>query len=193
MRIVKWIAIGIIGLLVVLVIVAFILPRHAVVSRSVDIAAPAASIYPLIGDLRRFNEWSPWFMRDPAATYTFTGPTDGVGQTMNWVSEKDDVGSGSMRIERLEQDKSVDMAIAFVGEGDALATLTLTPKGEATTVVWGFDTDLGFNPVARYFGMMMDGMVGPDYEAGLAKLKKVVETPPPPPRARADAPLPRRA
>lgn len=43
------------------------------------------------------------------------------------------------------------------------------------TATWGFDTDLGMNPIARYFGLVMDSMLGADYEKGLAKLKQVCE------------------
>jgi effector-binding domain-containing protein len=34
---------------------------------------------------------------------------------------------------------------------------------------------MGASPIGRYFGLMMDRMVGKDYERGLAKLKTVVE------------------
>jgi len=57
-----------------------------------------------------------------------------------------------------------------------VATYTITPEGQGTKVVWGFDTDLGSNPVSRYFGLMFDKMVGGDFERGLAGLKKYVES-----------------
>jgi hypothetical protein len=75
------------------------------------------------------------------------------------------------------------MSIDFGAQGTALASLVLEPAGAGSKVTWGFDSDLGFNPIARYFGMMMDGMIGPDYEKGLARLKTVAETPPPAPVA----------
>jgi len=178
MVIVKWAVAAVAALLVVLVAIAFVLPRHATVSRSVEIAAPPSALFAIVGDLRRFNDWSPWFDRDPAAVYTFTGPTDGVGQTLNWKSEDKTVGSGSMAIERLDPDKAVDMAITFAGQGAAKAAMVLEPVAAGTKVTWGFSSDLGFDPVARYFGLMMDGIVGPDYDKGLAKLKAIVEKPP---------------
>ena len=39
---------------------------------------------------------------------------------------------------------------------------------------------MGGNPVARYVGLMMDGMVGPAYEQGLANLKEILEGQPEP-------------
>ena len=84
-----------------------------------------------------------------------------------------------MSIAAIEPDKQVDFEIDFGGRGLPLASLVLEPVGAGTKVTWGLDSDLGFNPIARYFGMMMDGMIGPDYEKGLARLKAVAETPPP--------------
>lgn len=180
-RVLRWLGIAIIGMVAVAIVVAFILPRHAVVTRSVEIAAPPSAVFPLVSDLRRFNEWSPWADIDPETAFTFTGPIDGVGQTLNWESKDERVGSGAMSITALEPDSRVDMAVDFGGEGAALASLVLEPAGSGTTVTWGLDSDLGFNPIARYFGMMMDGMVGPDYEKGLVRLKAVAEAPPPAP------------
>ena len=42
-------------------------------------------------------------------------------------------------------------------------------------MTWGFAADTGFNPVARYFGLVLDRAIGPDYERGLARLKAAAE------------------
>ena len=102
-KIVVWIAIGLVAAIVLALAGGFLMPRYRTVSRSVEIAAPAPEVFALVGDLRQFNEWSPWFEKDPAASYTFTGPTDGVGQTFHWQSDKPDVGSGSMTIAALAE------------------------------------------------------------------------------------------
>jgi uncharacterized protein YndB with AHSA1/START domain len=180
-RVLRWLGLAIVVVVALAILVAFALPRHAIVARSVEIAAPPATIFPLVGDLRRFNEWSPWATIDPETVYTFTGPIDGVGQTLHWESKDKLVGSGSMSIAALEPDRHVDMVVDFGEERTALASIILEPAGSGTLVVWTLDSDLGLNPIARYFGMMMDGLVGPDYERGLARLKAAAEAPPPEP------------
>ena len=80
-------------------------------------AAPPSAIFPIASDLRRFREWSPWLELDPATTYTFTGPTEGVGQTMTWASKDPTVGSGSMAVTLLEPDNLVEMSLAFGRQG----------------------------------------------------------------------------
>ena len=178
-RALRWLGLAIVGLVVVALVVAFMLPRHAIVVRSIEIAAPPSAVFPLVSDLRRFNEWSPWVDADPEAAYTFTGPTDGIGQTLNWQSDDQRLGSGSITIDGLDPDSRVDLTLHFAGAGTSAAFVTLDPEGDGTRASWGYDSDLGFNPLARYFGMMADGAVGPDYEKGLARLKAVVEAPSP--------------
>jgi uncharacterized protein YndB with AHSA1/START domain len=178
MRIVGRILLGILALALVLTLGAYTLPRHPKVFRAVEIAAPPATVYAIVNDLRRFNEWSPWVELDPAAEYTFTGPVDGVGQTMNWQSANPNVGTGSQTIARLEPEKAVAVSLDFGAMGPAEATINLEPTAAGTLVTWGFSTDLGFNPIGRYMGVMFDGWIGGDYERGLAKLKTVAEATP---------------
>jgi hypothetical protein len=60
------------------------------------------------------------------------------------------------------------------------AYLALEPNEAGTRLTGGFDSDLGFNPISRYLGTMMDGLVGPEFERSLARLKQAAETPPVP-------------
>ena len=176
MRILKRIVAAILVVVILLVVVAFFLPRDVTVARSIEIDASPAVIYPLVADLRRAAEWSPWLELDPDSEITFTGPADGVGQTMSWKSDHPNVGSGAQSITMLEPDRKVETALDFGDQGTATASFDLEPEGSATKVRWGFKTDLGFNPVARYFGLMFDQWIGADYEKGLANLKAVAES-----------------
>ena len=114
---------------------------------------------------------------DPSVAFTYTGPIDGVGQTVNWSSKDPKVGEGSLTITGLETDRRVDLSITFGDKGLADARLELAPNGAGTKVTGVFDSDLGFNPISRYLGTMMDGMVGPEFERSLARLKDAAEPP----------------
>lgn len=177
-RVLRLLGIAIIFLVVASVAAAFFLPRHAIVTRSVEIDAPPAVVFPLVADLRRFGEWSPWAATDPAVTFTYTGPIDGVGQTVNWTSKNSQAGEGSLTITGLDPDKRVDLSVTFGDKGLADAYLALEPNGGGTKLTGGFDSDLGFNPISRYLGTMMDGLVGPEFERSLFRVKLAAETPP---------------
>ena len=43
---------------------------------------------------------------------------------------------------------------------------------------WHNEGPLGMNPVARYYGLLMNKMMGPDFETGLHNLKVRVESSP---------------
>ena len=49
------------------------------------------------------------------------------------------------------------------------------PEGSATRVTWEMSGDAGMNVIGRYFGVLMDNMVGPMFESGLEKLKSAAE------------------
>ncbi len=174
----KWIAAGIGVVAVAGVVGAYATPRAPEVVRSIDIAAPADAVFALVADLRRLPDWSPRLAADPAAVVLYTGPTDGVGQKMTWTSRLAAVGSGTETVTAIAPDRSVEMAIVAEGQRPTTARFALEADGQKTRVTWGLRTDLGLNPVARYGGLSIDGVVGPDLERGLVRLKALAETPP---------------
>ena len=64
----------------------------------------------------------------------------------------------------------------YAAEGKLLLDQLVALAGvEGTKITWGFDSDLGMNPIARWMGLMFDSWIGADYETGLANLKNLVE------------------
>lgn len=171
---IKKILLGLAGLILLLVLIGFVLPGEVHVERSTTIAAPPSAVYAHLINFHKFNAWSPWAEKDPNAKYTFEGAAEGPGAKMSWTGN-DDVGTGSQTITEVEVNKRVVTALVFGEEDNAVATFTLTPDGDGTKIVWGLDTNMGSNPIGRWFGLFFDSMIGPDYESGLAKLKTIVE------------------
>lgn len=179
MSLLKKLLMALVVLAIVFVAGGFLLPARSHVERETTIARPPAEVYAMLDSYRRFNTWSPWHARDPKTVYAFEGPERGVGASMRWSSERSDVGKGRQTIVESAPDRKVAMKLEFEGQGDAIATFVLTPEGDGTRVVWGFDAEHGMNPVSRWFGLLFDRMIGPDFEQGLAKLKAVLERNPP--------------
>jgi effector-binding domain-containing protein len=176
MSVFKVVLLGIVGLCVVLCGVAYLLPQQCHVERSTMIAAPPATVFTLVNGYKRFNEWSPWAEMDPNAAYTYSGPATGVGAKLAWKGNPKTVGEGSQTITASKPYTSVSVDLDFGPQGIAKAAYSLTPTTIGTRVTWGLDTDLGMNPVSRWFGLMMDGMLGKDFEKGLANLKTLAES-----------------
>jgi uncharacterized protein YndB with AHSA1/START domain len=164
-----------IGIIIVLSLFGLVLPQHAHVERNITIEATPAQIFPYVNDFREFNKWSPWAQIDPATVYEFTGPATGVGARMRWHSEHPHVGEGSQEIIESIPERLVKSTLYFGDQGDATASYSLEPAGKGALLSWAFDVDLGFNPLSRYFGLMLDSMVGANYEEGLSNLKTLIE------------------
>jgi effector-binding domain-containing protein len=184
MRFLKGLIVFLLVLIVALIGVAFVLPPSAHVERSITIARPASEVFVVLNSYRRFNEWSPWAAKDPNAQYTISGPAAGVGAKQSWVGDPKTVGSGSQEIIASKASELVTTALDFGDMGKANAHFSLAAAGSGTKVTWTLDTiaPLGidgkilWNAIGRYMGLFMDRMVGPDFDAGLAKLKSLVET-----------------
>jgi effector-binding domain-containing protein/uncharacterized protein YndB with AHSA1/START domain len=174
-KVLKRILIGVGALVLLLLLIGLFLPATAHVERSTSIAAPAETVFDLVSNLRRFNEWSPWFEIDPATEFVYSGPEQGVGARLQWSSQSPELGSGAQEIVVSEPPSRVRMRIEFEDETRAHSELRLAPGGTGTQVTWAFEADFGRNLFGRYFGLYLDRALGPYYERGLGNLKVVAE------------------
>jgi carbon monoxide dehydrogenase subunit G len=170
----KWIIWLVVVVIVVFIGGGYVLPGETVVQRQIVIAAPPEKVFVIVGNMKRFNEWSPWADIDPNIQYKFEGPETGVGQKMSWTSNNPDVGNGSQTITSFEENKRTTVDLDFGDMGKAVASMELAPVSGGTGVTWGFKTELK-GVMERWFGLMFDRWIGADYEKGLAKLKALAE------------------
>ncbi|TNE37181.1 MAG: hypothetical protein EP347_08840 [Alphaproteobacteria bacterium] len=169
----KKILIGLVGVIVLALVVAMLMPGSMQVERSVVIAASKDRVYAELNSYRTFNDWSPWADLDPNATYTFEGPVSGVGARMTWLGNKD-VGSGHQEIVASTPDR-IDVRLEFTGMGGGDSYFLFQEVEGGTEVVWGFYSEHGLNPINRAMGPVASKFVGRDYERGLENLKAFIE------------------
>jgi len=174
----KRISIGFGLLLAALVGLGFFLPHQVHIQRSAIINVPPCEVYAVLDGFRSFDRWSPWADKDPQMKVEMTGPAAGVGAHYSWLGNKD-VGGGSQEIVANTPDRRVELALQFSGfDGVSRTIYALEPTTEGTQLTWSIDTPLGHDPISPYFGLMMDSMVGSDFEKGLARLKTLLEKQP---------------
>lgn len=174
MKTLKRVLIGLVTVIILVLVVGFALPHQVHVERSIVINAPQAQLFDALNGFKRFNEYSPWAALDPNTQYAYDGPESGVGAKMSWVSTDSKVGSGTNEIIESTPPDFIRTRLAF-GDQPAEASFKFEPADGGTRVTWGFDCNLGANPIAHYFGLMFDKWIGSDYEKGLANLKQVME------------------
>ena len=174
MKILQW-SLALVGTLALLAVaVGLFLPSAFEVKRTIDVSAPPAKVYDLVADPRLWAKWSAWYRRDPKMDVTFSGPPFGQGAKWAWKSKSE--GSGSMEFLRVVPNARIEYALSFNDFGmKSGGQWTFEPEGAGTRVTWTNKGDVGGNPLKHYLAWMMDRMVGPDFEAGLANLKAVAE------------------
>jgi hypothetical protein len=171
-RFFTWLAAIIVALVLVFIAGGYALPGDVVLERQITVKAPPDKVFAIVGDLRRFNEFSPWAEMDPGTKYTFSGPEKGAGQKMAWQSSK--LGNGSQTIVDYVEKRRVSSTLDFGDMGKANSSFELSSIGTDTAITWGFKTVLA-GPFDRWMGLLYRRWVGADYEKGLAKLKTVAE------------------
>ncbi|MCV2361840.1 SRPBCC family protein [Paucibacter sp. DJ1R-11] len=174
MRVLKFLAMAVIGLLALLLIGGLLLSPKFHVSRSVQIAASPDKVYALVASPRQWKLWSVWNQRDPAMQIDYSGPESGAGAVWAWRSKTE--GDGKMSFTAAEPSQRVAYELYFPDFGTtSTGELRLSPKDGGTELSWLMDGDMGSNPLFRWLALFADGMVGKDFEAGLARLKQVSE------------------
>jgi hypothetical protein len=173
MKILKWLGVGLGAVVLLFVVIGFCLPRRFHVERGVFIGAPPESVYAVIIKLREWPTWTAWTKeRYPDMRIEFSGAEEGVGAKQSWEGKSS--GSGSIEITKANLEEGIAYAFSFDGN-PSTGGIGFFPGPDGTLVTWYADGDLGMNPVARYFGLLMDRFMGPDFEKGLINLKKKVE------------------
>ena len=162
--------------IVAFVIVAAMQPADFRVSRSTTVAAPAATVFVQVDELRKWEAWNPWGKLDPAMKLTYDGPPAGVGASYIWDGNSE-VGKGRMTITESRAPEVVRMKLEFMAPFAATNTgeFTFRPEGVTTVVTWSMSGRKNFIAKAMHLFFDIDKMVGGQFAKGLADLKAVAE------------------
>jgi len=190
MAIMKKIGLILVGLVVVFVGVGLMLPTQINVERSIVIQSAPAEIHQYVGDLQKWEQWTPWQKEDPTLVITLGDITAGVGASQSWQG---DSGKGSLKIVSSSPDTGITYDLYFdgdqhksdcvmrydeiqaIGNTDLPGDTAINTLTKRTNVTWSMSGDMSIPVVGGYLALMMDGMAGGMLEQGLVSLKKVVE------------------
>ena len=176
LEIVVIIAIAVAIAIAIVLILAATKPDTFSVRRVTMVSAPPEKIFPLINDFHQWGTWSPWEDKDPAMKRTYSGAGSGKGAVYAWDGNKN-VGTGRMEILEVSAPSKIVIKLDFFKPFEAhnTAEFTMLPQGDATTLTWLMHGPAPFMSKVMQVFMNMDKMIGKDFEAGLAKLKKLTE------------------
>jgi Polyketide cyclase / dehydrase and lipid transport len=163
-----------IGLIIILLIVAAILPKFYNIEKTVIIKKPVVEVMKKVGNLNEYAVWNPWQQSDPAANKTITGIAGTPGHQYAWRGKK--VGIGSLTINNID-DKHIHFDLQFLKPWKSTArdNWLFEPWGDGETkVTWQNSGNLPW-PVARLMGPLLNKNLNHQFEQGLNNLKNLCE------------------
>lgn len=160
--------------------IAFLLPKDFTVTRTIEITASVVDVFEQVNSLSNWANWSAWHQMDPDANYTYSTPDTGAGASYSFDGDPELVGAGELTILESISNESIFTEVVFltdgVENGRGNGEWAFTEENGVTQLSWSFLGDMGNNPVARWIGLMMDGMLGPQLETGLSNMKEYLES-----------------
>lgn len=172
----------IVGILVAaFFIAALIIPKDYAVERTVQIKASHDVVFSQTSDLEALYAWSPWAKKDTAMEYYFEGEAGVVGQKYFWKGNEE-VGEGHQEIISISENL-IESKLVFLTPMEAIGMSNIKLEdGEdgMISVTWGYYDTTSFP--SNVFNLMMDAMMGADFQQGLNELKEICENMPESPK-----------
>lgn len=181
MKVVKALLIAVGALVAVALVVPAFLPKEHHVERSIEIAKPIGTVFNVVKDYDYYKKWNPWSKIEPTAKSELSGnPPGEIGSRWSW--EGKEVGKGSLTLVEFVPNESIKGKLEFLAPFEAQSWdlwKFQEMEGGMTQVTWINEGESSY--LMRYMVPSMDGMLGPQFEQGLADLKALIESLPDPP------------
>lgn len=146
-----------------------LLPRMVHVERKATLSTTPEAVLMLAAANEGYQQFNPYRTADANLQITLFGPETGVGSGFDFEGKD---GKGSQVVSAVSA-TSISYDINLGAMGQPIQEISAITTSEGTVVTWSMDMDLGYNPVARVFGLFMDGMIGKTFEQGLDNLASV--------------------
>jgi hypothetical protein len=151
----------------VVLLAGFVLPKHAYVARRVLVDAPVDLVWPDVGTLATWPEWTDWNKEnDPG----YDPKPDGTNK-LSWSTSQ--AGPGEQLITESDPAKGIKYRLELQGGKFRVdGRLSFKADGTRTYVTWVDSMDVAHSYLGRYMGAGMDEVLGPRIEKSLLALKR---------------------
>lgn len=174
MRSVKALFFVTIGVFVIITLFSLLIPSHVRVSRAVVINnASAGAVYKQVAKFENWKNWHPIFTVDSAQIFWHLPAIAGKDSGCIIRHRGHDV-----KIKLIFADTtSIKFLLQADGENDISSDIVITslPARQAVQVEWRAITKLHWYPWQKFYGIFIDKLTGPGYEAALNGLKDYLE------------------
>lgn len=138
-----------------------------------------AFIHNYVANFKQFARWEPWMSKadDSVAQQTFHVVKGGsVGDSMKWVSEDQNIGTGYQVIRSMSDD-SIGISLIFTDpwQADSDVWFTIEETEEGSKLEWGYKEEPAFPNNVFMWIMGIEGMLSEQYQTGLNSLDSVMQ------------------
>jgi len=162
------------GVVFLAIAVGFALPARVQVVRDIEIDANQATVFALVNDFHQMEQWSPKSDDDPNARITISDPSRGVAASLSWDGQI--AGQGVQTITESVPFDTVSTNTELGNGVQVTSMFKLEATDRSTRITWSVERDFGGNLAGRYFGLLLDDMIGSDLEEDLAQLRDFAST-----------------
>jgi hypothetical protein len=159
-------------LFIVITLISLLLPSNVKVSRAVIISAPPDKIYAQVADFRNWKNWHP-SLQGSGIVVTYSDPSFGKNAFC-------DISNGYQKthLQITDADSTTVKFLSQLNGGDAINNeISITPIKEQHSfqVEWKAFSKLNWYPWEKFYGIYIDRITGPGYDAVLNDLKDSLE------------------
>ncbi len=161
-------------LILILGIVGYFLPTQYTINKSITISSSPAHIHEYVGDLKKWDIWTPWKAEDPNMEITIRDRTTGIGASQSW---KDKHGGGSLVFTSWSPENGIEYDLFFkAGKYKCNSAIKYNSTSRSKTKVrWTMQGDMKMPIIGGYFAIFMKYSIGSMFQQGLNQLKTIVE------------------
>lgn len=162
------------GILLSIVLLAFMVPTAFEHKTEIVINKPIAEVFDYLKSIKNQDNWSVWAQMDSNMKREFTGTDCTVGFISAWDGKKS--GKGAQEIKKITEGERIDIELRFERPFKVTNTVyftTATVEGNKTKVEW-----VMYGNSIRPFNLIFPLMVGSlmkDFNKGLSNLKTLLE------------------
>lgn len=171
MKALKYILSGIIGLVLLALITALILPKTFHAEGTIIIQKPVNEVFDYVKYVKNQEHYGVWFRMDEGIQKNYSGEDGTIGFRYEWKSKK--VGDGIQVITNISDNQRVEMDLFFNGAEDPAKSFISTEAvdSNSTKVVWAINGEMPipYNLMGLFYDM------NDDFTQGVANLKEVLE------------------
>jgi hypothetical protein len=171
MRFIKLALISMVVLFLIITAISALIPSSVTITRTIDIKAPADSVYNNINDV---SKWSRWLYNSDSAKFTIAGAAIGKGSRLiiDYKGNSDRTTINILESSPTEIRTRWHLAQAKPLTGDFYF---ITKAGAPVTLQWQFIQKVKWYPWEKFSLIFSDKAFGPFMEKSLDNFKQLLE------------------